>query len=321
MYAVSTLQAFDAAAALKSLSGLNMPHPTVLQAVKSMVGTMDDQADTQIVMLVGPAGVGKSFATERLATKMESMYAPVTSAFPNARPAVVLDTPEAGDREFSFKTLYIDILAALGGPPLIGRRPEPLPWDTEVGGRGQSIAALRRAVLEALKARQTQMLVLDEAAHMLSVRNSERLHRNAMTLKSIANKRQAVLVLACAYDGLPFLEVDSQLTRRIDVVHLPRYRDDIADDVQAYRNCVMTIGQRIGLDLDHLDAHVEPLMERTVGCVGSTMKAFRKCCSLHKEAKAEAFDFALLEAAWPTKNSARKLRSEILEAERYLADA
>src|SRR5262249_24952109 len=153
------------------------------------------------------------FVLKAVARKVDAMYVALKQAFPNAKPVMGVETPEAGDREFNFKMLYERIREAASEPPLVGARPQPLPWEASGDRRGGSVVFVRNATSKCLPIRHCRLLMLDEGAHMLSVPNGERLRRNAMTLKSIANDGDTVLLLCCSYDGLPFLEVDSQLTR------------------------------------------------------------------------------------------------------------
>jgi len=311
---------FDASVALQRLSEIRIPHPHIKQAVDRISLSMTTGADVEIILLVGPPGAGKSFAIEAVAGKIEQQYEVLKSALPNAKPVISVRTPEAGDKEFSFKMLYERIREAAKEPPLVGPRPQALPWEPNTSGRGPSIGWLRDAVRKCLEVRQARLLILDEAAHILSVRNSNRLYRHAMTLKSLANDSDAVLLLVCSYDGLPFLDVDSQLTRRIELVHLARYRDDVEEERKIFENALLTIGKRLELDEDELRLYTEPLIERCVGCVGSLVKTFRKAVVYQNEAAGPGFDYSLLHKAMPSKSFAGRLRAEVLEAEQRIQD-
>nr|WP_310131966.1 AAA family ATPase [Burkholderia ambifaria] len=75
--------------------------------------------------------------------------------------------------------------------------------------------ALRTAVERALRERQVQFLVIDEAAHSIhQTRYSSKLGIQFDTLKSLVNQCGTQIVLAGPYDLCPLMSLSGQLARR-----------------------------------------------------------------------------------------------------------
>jgi AAA domain len=304
---------------LAQLDALVLAHPKVRSVYTQLLRATEAGSGSQLILLLAPPGAGKSWVAGEVVSKLcEQGRSEPDAVAACAVPAVMVETTQVGDRDFSFKELFSKIARAVYEPPLPSRRPAPSPHELVVLGSRGTTCRQREAAVTGLRLKGTRLLALDEAAHMLNVGRTDKLLRHAQTLKSLANDSKTVLLLVCSYDGLPLLNIDTQLRRRMKVVHLARYRDDDPEDVKTYRSILLSIGKVIGLDPDELDCRRELLMQRTVGCAGATMDVLRRALA---DGMVEGiFDYDAIDRELPSKAYAAEVRKEALAAELALKE-
>ncbi len=98
-------------------------------------------------------------------------------------------------------------------------RPGPLPTAPET--TFDRLPSMRFAAMRALKRRKTRHIFLDECVHFTDS-NAEPLEYGNL-LKSFANLPSTNLLMLGAYGSQALVEASAQLSRRVSVVHFPRY--------------------------------------------------------------------------------------------------
>ena len=130
-------------------------------------------------------------------------------------------------------------------------------------------AQMEYAVEQALRHRRPAAVFIDEAQHLARVSSGRKLADQLDVVKSIASRTQTIHVLIGTYELLSFRNLSGQLSRRSTDLHFSRYRAEQSDDIQVFRNIVLTFQQQLPPEqtLD-LSSMWDFLYERSLGCVG-----------------------------------------------------
>lgn len=223
----------------QSLMSLRIRHTRVAQVTSEADALIYPGSQSDMLLICGPTGVGKSTLARYLVEQALQDAAPSMANDAGLIPTICVEAPASGEREFSWRLFYSKILTALDGDltaPKVAYYVDPRTnrLARPKGLSSNSLASLRTAVESALRARGTQALIIDEAAHLIQV-SSNRLQNQLDTLKSLANSSGAQIVLVGSYDLYQLMSLSGQLARRTHVIHFERYREDREDDVRASR--------------------------------------------------------------------------------------
>lgn len=241
-YPVGLLKASDQERlAYFSRRDLIISHPEMECVIDATISATDPGLDQNLVLLVGPSGVGKTAVTKIAVSRINKRHFAANPDDNNSVPAIWLeaDAPEKGN--FDYKPFYIEALQQLQ-VPLVGKS---LPVETRCTpggslktivpqsiGREPSTSTLRTRARESLAQRNTELVAIDEAVNLLHVRSyrTDRERRgkfaaNANTLRSLVNKSPAILLLSGAFDLFDLMDLSGQLTRRRNVIYFPEYSE------------------------------------------------------------------------------------------------
>jgi hypothetical protein len=124
-------------------------------------------------------------------------------------------------------------------------------------------------VEQALRYRSPVAVFIDEAQHLARIASGRKLSDQLDVIKSIANRTQTVHVLVGTYELLPFRNLSGQLSRRSVDIHFPRYAAESREDLQVFKNVLLTFHDQLPL-LDGFDlvSGWDFMYERSAGCVG-----------------------------------------------------
>lgn len=292
---------------------LRLKHPRIERVLDELNTLIHPGSQSSILLVVGPTGVGKSTLAKYMVEQAMADAVAEMTANAGLIPAAYVEAPTSGEDDFSWRMFYMQVLAQLGEDlsaprvaygidPATGRMMKP---------RGMSLnglAGLRTAVERCLKERETRFLAIDEAVHIIQQTRPNRLQIQLDTLKSLANKSSAQIVMVGSYDLYPLVALSGQLARRIHVVHFERYMQDRPEDVWAFGRCLQKFqDSRLDLWGDRLFQHSAALHENTLGCIGTLSGVL-----------ARAERFARAEGGWTDGALERALmneaqRSRILE--------
>lgn len=302
------------------LETLRIRHSHLSHLMSDLACLLDPKGD--ILAILGPTGVGKSVLNEYLVKTALKDAAEEMQANSALLPAILVEAESSGEDKFSWRLFYQDILEQLGEDMSMPRQD----YDIDpVSGRlvrtryknTNSLAGLRKAVVKALKARKVKFVVVEEAAHIFGQCTPRNLLIQLNTLKSLSNTSGAQLVLAGSYDLYELVTLSGQLARRIQVIHFPRYREDVEADVRAFRACLQQF-QAVHKVVwgNSLMEHADALMENTVGCIG-TLKSVLQRAVKYATARG-GWSLDVLQAALLARVQREKILSEVLEGERRI---
>lgn len=251
---------------------IRLRHPRVSQALADLKLMSSPGAGSDITLLVGPTGVGKSTVVQAMRDQVIEENRQRMREDLALIPIVVTEAPASGERGFSWRIFYQRLGEELQ-EPLMTKKQETLTRDGRVTVRPVSttatVAALRTAVERALVYRSTAIVVVDEAVHLLRNIQGNTLENHMDALKSLANICGVNIILVGSYDLLPLMHLSGQVARRTTIVHFPRYLTGEDLDERAFAKVVEKLADYLplGEEVD-MSRYAKELQQACVGCVG-----------------------------------------------------
>lgn len=286
------------------MAGLRIRHPHVASTMEECHLMLEAGGNANLILLCGPTGVGKSTLGEFLVEAELKRQSEAMSANPGYVPAIYIEAPASGEKEFSWRLFYQRILDALEGEldaprtaygidPVTGRLVRP------AGAQANRLSGLRTAVERSLRSRATRFIVVDEAANIMRNCPPRRLEQQFDTLKSLSNEYGVQWILLGSYDLFELVSLSGQLARRTHVIHFARYREDVPEDVRVFRGCLKKLGEGMpALKEVDLLRYAEVFQQNTLGCVGTLRTVLKR------------LDLMVAEKGWSEDQLCRALLTE-----------
>jgi len=275
-------------------------HPNLRKALENLDGYVFPSAGPQLVLLVGPPGVGKTRAIEEFEKRVLKRFSAEMKANPGFLPIVVVDAGSSGDKAFSWKNFYTTLQRRLGGQIQ------------------STINGLRDGVEGSLHWRNTKVLVIDEGKHLFGSITQKSNEGHVDSLKSLANMAGISIVLAGSYDLLKVLEMSGQIARRTKLIHFQRYNRDNQSDAQAFRLALQRLALNIpARGVPSFDDYSDQFHDCTYGCVGTLKDLFMS--ALKNSFRSEGtWKMDYLISALPTASQLDAIIRETDQGEKFL---
>ncbi len=197
------------------INNARFPHPRYVDAVRAAVGLITFSGSGSVIAMVGPPRAGKSTAGRAAAKEVYPRAAEDTV------PYVIADCSRTDVGHISMRYLTLDLLGKLGHP-FYGDGQHSLRINlTETNARLQ----LRRAI----EHRQTKLIIIDEAHHLLRVKSRSGREAALESLKCLGNETGALILLIGGYELLKECFCSAHLNGRLSILHLARYGTNAAD--------------------------------------------------------------------------------------------
>jgi hypothetical protein len=248
-------------------------HPYLDEAYDALVCAVTEAQPGSILLVSGPAGVGKTTLLQRVEKYLIEEALGELEEDRGRIPAALIEAVAPDTGNFNWLDYYERLLKLLG-EPLVNRKIETRAAAPEESRRHPARSektgrALRVAVEEALLHRRLSAVLMDEAQHLATISSGRKLFDQLNAIKSLANMTETTHVLAGVYDLLRFRDLSGQLSRRSIDVHFRRYNAADADQRKAFINVLYTFQQHLPLaETPDLVSDWDYYYERTVGCVG-----------------------------------------------------
>lgn len=193
-------------------------HPHYQRAVKDCHARMTFMPEGSVLGLVGPTRVGKSRAIREA---LQMVY-----PRPSSKKQFSYFEIDASTTDMGFiSTRYLTLT-------MLSRLEHPFYTGDEHGLRinnTETVARIR--LIRALEHRETKMILIDEAHHLLRTKSTRSSLAALDSLKCLGNETGVKIVLTGSYELLSACFSSAHLNGRLSVVEFPRYRPDARDMV------------------------------------------------------------------------------------------
>lgn len=310
----------DMAARQVALYEARVKHPAMNRLVDDLMPLLLTPSDTNIVIVTGATGVGKSTVTLVLLKQLMKDFADEMELDNSALPFVAVEAYTNGETRHSFKGLYEDICRQLQEPAMTSKTPL-----VEVDGRLMlnpqsrfTVAGLRKVVESGLRHRKTRVCVIDEAAHLL------RFGKDAAvmdTLKSLANTTNVKWVLVGSFDLFDLVSSHGQIARRTAILNLERYRAESEEDRSAFKRLVTLLQAKWPCSsIPNFSAISNELLDVSLGCVGLLKALMLDAAALQIKNQGE-WNPRFLQRAAQASKLRKVIQTEIERGEAKVRDA
>ncbi|UEP45254.1 ATP-binding protein [Burkholderia sp. B21-005] len=253
---------------------LRIRHPKLTETIDELMRRINNGNDRRMIILTGPAGVGKSVACEYI---IQSLIKTYFQNFPDDTqtiPATMVEAEGSRSDRFDWYELDEAILDALHVPlidatlPMVTRTLDGRLIDVPmVESRSHPTSrSLRARFRVALDQRKPSVVAIDEASNILAGPKASDSKRQANVLKTIINKNKTRLILTGAYDLYKLATKSGQLARRSQIVHFEPYRDH---SLKGFAEALSTFQDHLPFSEPFpLTSYSAELFEQSLGCIG-----------------------------------------------------
>jgi AAA domain len=318
-------------ARLAYFRALTIGHPLLLQVYDDLRLAIRDSAPGSIIIVQGPAGVGKTTLLQRVEKDFREQLLPELAQDVERLPVVRIDAiaPESGN--FNWKDYFRRLLIALEEPEsLIDRKIIPnQPGTTLQSGNLKLIShasavssRLRHAAERTLRQRKPMAVLVDDAQHLAIMGSGRKLLDQINTIKSLANLTQTTHVLAGTYELMMLRHLNGQLSRRSVDIEFNRYLSDNQEHREAFINCLWTFQQHLPLPkTPELANKWDYFYERSIGCIGVLKDWLTGALALALENGGQTLTTHDLERRALSVTQCARMLAEAVDGERNLTES
>ncbi|EMG38588.1 AAA domain containing protein [Desulfocurvibacter africanus PCS] len=298
-------------------------HPIAASTLDTLETTTIPESGADIVLLIGPTGVGKTTISKNFLEKIikANQYEIVNDK--SYIPIVYITAPASGESVFSWRIFYHILGNALNEPLMNKKFKSKMSEDRHLYvpvNTNSTIAGMRMAIEKALGYRKTYIIVVDEAAHLLIHASERKLIANMNSLKSLASIGNLTIVLVGSYELYSIPLLNAQLSRRSAIVHFCRYRSSLKQDIISFKSSIYNLSLCMPVEnLPDLTTYTDSLMSLCAGCIGILKVTLKK--ALVFALRNKKWSEMCLEKAVLTKSQIQSILSDILKGEEIIENA
>ncbi|MGE7763824.1 AAA family ATPase [Peribacillus sp. NPDC096540] len=301
----------------------NINHPILNKTYLELMEKIKRSPGGRVYLIFGPTGVGKSTLCQRVKTQILKDYLKEMPQTSGLLPVASIELPSPDNGKFNWKDFYQRMLQVLHEPLI----KDKVDLDNSVKRKKVSdyltytSPELRKSLENAIIYRETRVILLDEAQHLLKMSSGRRLQDQMDAIKSLANLTGSVFVMFGTYELMNFLDLNGQLSRRSDEIHFRRYNARLESDLREFKSVLNTFQLHMPFNEPSiLLPYWELMYERSVGCIGILKEWLDVCLkdALHSGLPNINYDLIVKHAPSPTKSL--KIAEEAIEGERKLSN-
>ncbi|MBF6986501.1 AAA family ATPase [Cupriavidus sp. IK-TO18] len=197
-------------------------HRTNSEVKKRVMRFLTPGTGISITIVVGPTGAGKTTLGWGILDEVYRKYSTEITADPNIIPGAYVEVPAAMHGHVDWSEFHRRAGTAVKAPLMDYRIAEFDPESTDGADVFNRSASLRHAFEQSARLRKLRHLILDECGHFLASNDEPKEYGDF--LKSMASCGGMNILMLGAYGAEKIIEASSQLARRVNLVHFPRYK-------------------------------------------------------------------------------------------------
>lgn len=297
-------------------------HPILEDIYNGVWRALHDADCGSIILVFGPAGVGKTTLLSYLEKKIKEGFLEKMKEDKELIPLVRIEAKSPHIGNFDWGDYFRELLIGLAEPGVdqkIDLSKWQNPWQHYIETAGNSrfsSGKLRKAGEVAIKHRRPFSILIDEGQHITVVSSGRKLLDQQNTIKSIANITKTTHVLFGTYDLMMLRDLNGQLARRQIDLHFRRYKHTSPQDINDFKNILWQMQNHIPIaDTPDLLTNWEFFYERCLGCIGVLKEWLNRAFSMVLSNGLERFEMKYFEATALSGTKALKLYEEILDGE------
>lgn len=231
-------------------------------------------AGAQVMVITGPTGVGKTTLARRLYRELQLRHLSDATADRSMVPVIGVNAAPPTGTSFNWKDFFARVLDRNGDILLnkkITMRGQGDMFSDVIlqPEEGSSADVLRRSLEKCIKLRKTRYLIIDEAHHILMVKEPDRLEYQFEMLKSLTIEADITIVLIGTYDLLDIRDYSGQLVRRSEILPMGRYDPNLVEGRMEFASTMEALLLRMPLKTKpELANHMEYFFTKSAGCIG-----------------------------------------------------
>ncbi len=281
---------------------------------------------TDIALLIGPTGVGKSTLGVSLGERIIELHQSEMMNDLSFIPAVYISAPASGEKKFSWRIFYIEF-GKLLKEPLMDKKQVFQVQDGRISVKpvttGSTVAGLRMAVEDALRYRRTLLVVIDEAVHLIRGANTDArlVHMDALKALTQIDGVNLTLALIGSYDLYDLMTLSGQFARRTAIVHFQRYLSGKGNekDEKAFTKSLDTFQKYFPFEgIPDLTERSEELQYACIGSIGTLKETLQRMLTFVARNKGKWTDKCLFKALL-TEGQIAAILEETLKGEQNIA--
>lgn len=260
-------------------------HPKLGKALIELKKAIYSPENFNVIMIVGPSGVGKSRLFEQTLKSVLKDMVEDMEQDKSIIPITGIELPNPDLGKFNWKDFYYRVLSSLN-EPLIDYK---IDVQKVLGNtnkkkvntqKAETAPELRRSLENAFLYRKTKALLIDEAQHFFDVGTAVKMQRQFNSIKSLSNMANTKIVLFGTYDLNSVINLDGQLSRRVHEIHFPRYDYSQDEEIKMFKNMLFSFQRALPLKEEpNLVKLHEYIYENSIGCAGIVKNWLQRCLS------------------------------------------
>lgn len=312
---------------LEQFDRYKIDHPFLKTAFsKTLAAVRGASTGSSVIIVTGPTGVGKTTLATRLYRLLREELQQQNGS-QDELPVLYGNAVSPHASSFGWKDFYTRLLTK-SAEPLVSKKlfvdPQQDLFNTLDVGKfreGATIDALRISVESCMRKRRVRVLIVDEAHHILMVKDQRQLEYQFEAIKSLASQTNTIIVLVGTYSLLKIRSQSGQLVRRSEIVHLPRYNYLIEKDRAQFNQVLsqflakLPIQHTLNLSNDSLHFYA-----KCAGEVGILKDWLSKALDRYYQYGAKVFDRDFVDQFALDNKALCTIIGEALEGERILQD-
>ncbi len=294
-------------------------HDEFVDARKQMEARIEDALPGTLILLVGPAGIGKSALGGHITTKINTDFFLANPDDKHTIPAAMIEAWAPETDRFDWHDLYEMLLTALQAPLIDASLPEVRRklagievWQPLITSYSRpSLRTIRQRLRRAVQMRSPDLIFIDEASNILISPHPQRVKRQGNTLRSIVNKSNARLAISGAYDLYALATKSGQLSRRAEVLHFKPY---LRSEKHKFAKALFSLQQAMPVEgRCDLSKYADQLFDQSLGSVGHLKRILAKALSNMYRNNRTEMDLELLSYGFYKAAQLQTLRCEMFD--------